>query len=518
MIFLKLFLPVILVALISTPCAYSESLKPYSDNNFYWEYKGKPILLLGGFHGAHNVFLDADVTESRSEPFSELVRQMDELKQVGGNVMRCVFNPGKGHNYGYPAWEEVGRGKFDAAQFTSGPNSYWGRFGRFLQEAQKRNIIVQLEVWDRFDWEGEYAWGLSAFNPTNNINYTESESGLAGRYSSYKENPFAESVPDHPKYKSATKTRKKKYDLVRHYQELYINKLLSISLKYDIVLYTMNNETHVDKAWGIYWMAFIKNAADKKGKNVYTTDMFDDGWKLQSSANYKYVFRNPSKYTFLDISQNTQFKVVGGPEAHWANILYARSKISSSIRPINNTKTYGAVQARITKHHFKVYERFGELAGQNGFWMNIIGGCASSRFHRPSGGLGLSSIAKASIKAARKLETKIKMWDVAPRNDLLSNRGVHNLYYIGYSFENEPFVYGEAYLAADPGKKYALYFTKGGSVNLDLIKYPNDIFELSWININTGNWGSSHRIEGGVKVAIAPPTNRAWVAAILSKN
>lgn len=110
------------------------------------------------------------------------------------------------------------------------------------------------------------------------------------------------------------------------------------------------------------------------------------------------------------------------------------------------------------------------------------------------------------------------MWDVEPRNDLLSNRGVHKIYYSGYPFENEPFVYGEAYLAADPGKKYALYFTKGGSVNLDLRKYPGDIFELNWINIDSGNWGSCYTIEGGANVALSPPTNGAWVAAILKKN
>ena len=519
MILLKhISLTVILVAHFSTLNAYSESLKPYSGNNFYWEYNGNPVLLLGGFNGAHNVFLDSDVTRDRSEHFSELISQMDKLKKVGGNVMRCVLDPGGGYSYDYPAWEGVGGGKFDATKFTSGTNSYWGRFDKFLKEAKKRDIIVQLEVWDPFDWQKTDNWGVSAFNPIKNINYTESESGLSGRYDSFKDNPFAESVPDHPKYRSATKTRKKKYDLVRHYQELYMSKLLSISLKYNNVLYTINNETHVDKAWGVYWMTLIKNAADKKGKTVYTTDMFLDGLNLKSSENYKYVFSNPSKYTFLDISQNTHFNVMGGPEGHWANILYTRNKISSSIRPINNTKTYGAVQDSLSKYHLRVYERFGELAGQNGFWMNIIGGCASSRFHRPSWGLGLSSVAKASIKAARKLETKIKMWDVEPRNDLLSNRGVHKIYYSGYPFENEPFVYGEAYLAADPGKKYALYFTKGGSVNLDLKKYPRDIFELNWINIDSGNWGSCDTIEGGANVALSPPTNGAWVAAILKKN
>lgn len=514
--FYSLTLLILIVCSNSSPSA--AGLKPYSENAFYWEYNGKPILLLGGFNGAHNVFIDPDVTRGMSEPINELISQMNALKKVGGNVMRCVFDPGKGLAYGYPAWVKVSDGTFDASKFTSGSNSYWGRFETLLREAQKREIIVQLEVWDRFDWYKDDRWGISAFNPARNINYTASESGLKRSYSRYKDNPFAESVPNHPKYKSASRSRKKKYDLVRRFQEMYMDKLLSISLKYDNVLYTMNNETHVDPAWGLYWIHYISNAARKKNKTVYTTDMFDDGWELQKSASYDYVFTHPKPYTFVDISQNTQYKTSGGPEAQWANILYTRDKISSSIRPINNTKIYGAVQKNLSRYHFKMYERFGPLAGQNSFWMNVLGGCASARFHRPHWGLGLGSLAKASIQAARKLETKIKLWDVEPRNDLLLKRGTHSIYYPGSKFAHEPFIYGEAYLAADPGNKYVLYFTKGGNVDLNLTGYSGIFFELSWINIDTGNWGSSRTIQGGKNVNISAPGNGGWVAALVKEH
>ncbi len=77
-------------------------------------------------------------------------------------------------------------------------------------------------------------------------------------------------------YENASDERKQKYDEVRKYQEKFVDKLLSITLKYNNVLYCMNNETHEDPAWGQYWMKYIESSANAKGKSVCTTDMFDD--------------------------------------------------------------------------------------------------------------------------------------------------------------------------------------------------------------------------------------------------
>jgi hypothetical protein len=76
----------------------------------------------------------------------------------------------------------------------------------------------------------------------------------------------------------------------------------------------------------------------------------------------------------------------------------------------------------------------------------------------------------------------------------------------------------EAYLAADPGKAYIIYFTKngGGSVGLKLDSYPGKKFKLSWINIHTGKWGSTTTISGGSTVKINRPDGSShWVATIL---
>ena len=78
----------------------------------------------------------------------------------------------------------------------------------------------------------------------------------------------------------------------------------------------------------------------------------------------------------------------------------------------------------------------------------------------------------------------------------------------------------EAYLGADPGKAYILYFTKSGqgSVDLQLDHYPDITFEIDWINIDTGKWGTTKTIKGGGAVTITRPDDTAhWVAVIVKK-
>jgi hypothetical protein len=72
----------------------------------------------------------------------------------------------------------------------------------------------------------------------------------------------------------------------------------------------------------------------------------------------------------------------------------------------------------------------------------------------------------------------------------------------------------EAYLAAEPRKKYVLYFTDGGSVGLNL-KGARDRFQLRWIDVRTGNWADKKTITGGKVVTINAPDKGPWVAAIV---
>ena len=85
----------------------------------------------------------------------------------------------------------------------------------------------------------------------------------------------------------------------------------------------------------------------------------------------------------------------------------------------------------------------------------------------------------------------------------------------------------EAYLAAKPGARYALYFTNGGSVGLDLSDATGP-FDVTWISVSMGvptrtSAAGRYRlmnktIQGGRVVTISAPYKGGWVAAIVKEH
>ena len=444
-----------------------DCIKPYGQNPRYWQYKGKPVLLLGGSKTDH-IFLLEDLKD-----------HLDEIARAGANYVRNTMSQREGLELKPHA--RLADGKFDLNQWNT---EYWKRFENCLKWCRERDIIIQIEVWDRFDFSREY-WQNSPWRPSNNVNYTSEQTGLAEEYPNHPsadKQPFFHTIPGMPLYK-------KQLDIIRDFQEKFVARMLSYSLQYGNVLYCMDNETSTPAEWGRYWMKFIKTAAAAKGVEVYVTDMFDDVWKPQSSRQFKLALDDPQTYTFLDVSQvnSRTFN-----EDHWKNVLWLSQQARPHPRPMNNTKIYSDGKTS-----------FGSgtpVDGVERFWRNLIAGCASCRFHRPTSGIGLNETAKACIAAARKVESLVKFWNVEPHIELLTDR--------------QP---DEAYLAAKPAEQYILFFTDGGSVGLDLKSCPGT-FALQWINIQTGAWGPKADLSGGQIVTIAAPSPGPWAAAITKKG
>lgn len=61
---------------------------------------------------------------------------------------------------------------------------------------------------------------------------------------------------------------------------------------------------------------------------------------------------------------------------------------------------------------------------------------------------------------------------------------------------------------------YALYFTDGGSVGLDLTRAPGR-FEARWIDVASGDWGQRETIDGGSIVTLNAPAKGHWAVAIV---
>lgn len=264
-----------------------------------------------------------------------------------------------------------------------------------LKWTAERDIFVQIEVWDRFDYSQDN-WQYSAWRPQNNISYTAQETGLADVYPVHPggdKQPFFHTVPKMDRYHGA------KSDLIRRYQEAFVAKMLSYSLPYGHVLYCMNNETSTPAEWGQYWIEFIQARASEKGVTVCTTDMFDDAYQGAKAKLATLVFNDPEHYMFADFSQVNSRNF---DDTHWAQLRWNLEQVNQTHpRPSNHTKIYGS--------GYKIFGTGGPEDGIERFWRNIFGGSASARFHRPDAGNGLNDLAKAGIQAARLLEGQVKL-------------------------------------------------------------------------------------------------------------
>lgn len=434
----------------------SDRIRPYKANPRYWQYMGKPILLLGGSKD-DNLFQIPD-----------LKKHLDEMAKVGANYIRNTMSDRPDFGFEVYPFKKLPNGKYDLEQWNE---EYWKRFSNMLRWTYERGIIVQIEVWDRFDYSMKN-WELHPYNPDNNINYTHEESGLASRY------------PDHPGANKQpfffTTPLQKNNKVVFKYQERFVREMLRLSLPYPNVLYCIDNETSGEEAWAVFWANFIKEEAKRMGVDAFVTEMWDD-WDLQAER-HRRTLDHPERFDFLDISQNNHQK----GQTHWDKFQWVWNYISKNPRPINTVKTYGADTGR-----------YGTTRdGIERWWRHLIGGAAAVRFHRPTSGIGFTEPAVASIKAARLLESYVKMWELKPSNNLLQDRKLN-----------------EAYLSAKEGEAYAIYFPDGGSVNL-IMKGVQGEFVINWIDIQKGERGSSSKFKASESVKIEAPSKGHWAAAI----
>ncbi len=442
--------------LTSASAAPAKRIEIYSTNPAYWQYAGEPILLLGGSKD-DNLFQIPDLKE-----------HLDLLKSVGGNYVRNTMSSRDPGN----VWQfRKINGKYDMEKWN---DEYWERFENFLRLTQERDIIVQIEVWATFDYYREN-WDVNPFNPKNNVNYIAEQTGLPEKVNTHPtrtENNFFWSVP-----------AERNQQIVLKYQQRFVDKLLSYSLKFGNVLYCMDNETSVTPEWGWYWSQYIKAKAKAAGVSVHTTEMWDP-WDLAHKM-HSATFDHPETYSFVDISQNNHQK----GQAHWDNAQRQRARIASHLRPLNNVKIYGADTGTFGN----------DRDGMERFWRNIFGGLASARFHRPDSGLGLGEKAQANIRSMRMLTDKMNIFTCEPHNDLLSDRDSN-----------------EAYCIANPGKEYAVYFPDGGEVSLEIgpLKKPATV---RWLDIMKSQWTNTQQIENENKLKLCCPSQDYWAALITNQ-
>ncbi len=423
----------------------AERIQPYSENPYYWQYKGEPVLLLGG-SWQDNLF---------NHPIG-LEKHLDLLVSVGGNYVRNVMSHrNRGNVF---AFEQV-NGKFDLDQWNE---EYWRRFDNFLALTHERDIIVQIEIWATWDYYEDHqsigGWSKQPFNPANTITYTSEESGLP----TVVDYPPKGEPTEHPFFHTVPALDDNK--LVRKYQTAYVDKLLSYSLNYPHVLYCMNNETGEHVEWSDFWAQYVRTKAAEAGKQIETAEMRRSG--NITTPDHRHMINNPDLYTFLDISQNNTQR----GQIHWDRIQQIRAMVKDHPRPLNNNKIY-------------TFDPDPNVALER-WWRDILGGCASARFHRPhplegvedhekhsTVGLGLSPLAQAHIHSARTLLNEMGWPDVKPDLgfvELVSDQPLAvktNMTHLVYTRDAD----GQAHLFVN-GKK-----AEGGNIEGDLSAWDSQM-------------------------------------------
>ena len=447
------------------PILPSARIQPYTKNPFYWQYKEEPVLLLGGSK-EDNLFQIPDLRQ-----------HLDLLASVGGNYIRCTMSS-RDEGDVWPFEHDPATGLYDLDR----PGTrYWSRFEQALALTSKRDIILQIELWDRFDFTRE-PWLKNPYNPQNNINYSAEESGLMPVIETHpgrKENIFFRSVP-----------ALLHNDLVLSYQLRQVDKLLSLSLPYGNVLYCIDNETNESPEWGAYWARYIRRRAEALGVSVHITEMWD-AWNLLDGEHAS-TFDHPDIYSFVDISQNNHQP----SDHHWENPQEIRQRLIATghPRPMNSVKIYGANSGR-----------YGTTRdAQERFWRNIFGGLASSRFHRPPSGLGLNSIAQSHIKSMHIMTETLDIFVCVPDNSLLANRS-----------------WNEAYCTSNPGNQYAVFFPDGGNVALDISAAREKTIHIKWLDIRSSHWVKEHTLESFPESSFLPlvtPREAGYWAVLVSAS
>lgn len=482
-------------------------VRPYDKNPFYWQYRGKPLLLFGGSN-RDNLFQWA-------HEGSALTDHLDLLQNCGGNYVRCTMSSREYTSKGY-RWDILpypfarADGKYDLTQWN---DLYWRKLRTFLAQTHKRGIIVQLELWDRWNESGNSkqpgnGWYDSPWNPNNNSTYAWADSPLLtpGKTDFY--NAFHKAaVTNDP--------------VLLPLQQRFIEKILDeiIGGGFDHVLYQIDNESGIgDESLepDPYWAQYVRDYAMSKGTDAYVCTSRRLHWPSRkftafqdwSNPEIRVPVVNPA-FNYCDISQNNGHS----GQLHYDNIVWFRSKVQEhGIRPINNVKCY-YFNWPIGVDFRQRTAATAEEAGAK-FWRAVFGGAAGIRFHRrtpfaPAGlreGFGLEADALPHIRSMRMFADAIHIFTTTPSNELLV---------VPEGMAEPQRSEDEAYCLAEPPKQYAVFFTGQADhrVALDLTA-ADGAFTVRWLEISNSTWTSQCLIQGGRTYTCQAPGSGLWVAVI----
>ncbi len=104
-----------------------DNLRPWSKDARYWQYKGQPVLLLGGSK------------DDSLFQIPNLKNHLDEMARVGANYIRNTMSDRPDHDFEVYPFKRLSDGMYNLNQWN---DEYWQRFADMLRWTDERDIIV----------------------------------------------------------------------------------------------------------------------------------------------------------------------------------------------------------------------------------------------------------------------------------------------------------------------------------------------------------------------------------------
>ncbi|MFQ6048257.1 MAG: hypothetical protein ACE5K7_02710, partial [Phycisphaerae bacterium] len=345
-------------------------------NGRYFAYDGRPIFLRGhsrlwplaGWIGGGTARTDTG-QHFRPEVQRTYLDEIEQVARSGGNLFRMTPFWPDAWKYGYPMpFERVEPGRFD---LSKPDERFWSAMRDFLQRCAERDIIVQLEMWDRpglSHWH-ESRWPAHPFNPDHNVNYgQETLPGQASADIVFGQKLF---------YRAIEPGRNNK---LLHYQRSYVDRMLAETLDLPNVIYCIENEGCGGIGWESYWAGVVHEAARARGVRAFVTAMplepAEHGWRAYfddpnfncldgggTGLRYATYWREPDQAS----GQEGDYLRYRGDSLALIRETMAKYRLLMELQPDKARPVY-------------VSNCFGK--NRDNVWMMLVSGAAGLRYHR----------------------------------------------------------------------------------------------------------------------------------------
>ena len=445
-------------------CDRQQPITLHSDNPHYFEYRGKPaVLITSAEHYGAVINLDFDYipyletlaadrlnltrvfSGAYVEPVGAFRIEQNTLAPASGRFI-CPW--GRSETAGYAN----GGNKFDLAQWD---NEYFKRLRDFMREADKRDIIVEFTLFCPF--YGDHQWKISPMNPVNNVN------GLG------------------PEDRTHVYTLDKSAGLLTVQEDL-VRKIVSELKEFDNLIYEICNEPYfggVTMEWQ-HHIADIIREAEKDVKHPHLIS--------QNIANGSAVIEHPHPAVSV-----FNFHYATPPVAVARN--YGLNKVIGD----NETGFKGNADSTYRKEGWQFLMAGGALYNSldYSFTANHEDGTFRYPDTQPGGG---SAALRKQLAHLQQFMSKLDFVRMKPDSTSLITLPSRR----------------HTWMLSEPGKQYAIYIFGKGPFDLTLTA-PDGDYEIEFTDPVSGNMESSRATSSGENLTITTPAYNEDVAVSITR-